>query len=265
MSGQQRGTKPFPHTPHATPVGKRPLAAFFGNLWRVTLVHVAWPLVTAWVWVNDRLKMPSWLGGSLREAGLRIWGFLWLTFVWVLLWGEITWANIVAGGGVAFLVMALAPLPRVPVEGRFHPLTALKLVATMIWNFFVSSAQVAWAAITPGPPPLGVVIRVHMAIKSDLVLTLAIDYINLVPGTMVVEIDQPTRMLYIHVFDIHKRRQLEHFLEQMEFVEREFIRAFERDAEWRPSPFHGIDDDYHHVAYADRQRVADAADRGEKP
>ena len=35
----------------------------------------------------------------------------------------------------------------------------------------------------------------------------------------------------------------------------ELTRAFERDSEWHPSPYHGIDDDYHHVPYTDRQRV----------
>ena len=31
-----------------------------------------------------------------------------------------------------------------------------------------------------------------------------------------------------------------------------FIKAFERDSEWHPSPFHGIDEDFHHVRTVDR-------------
>jgi len=250
-------TPPFPARPHAKPVGKRPVAAFFGNLWRVLLVGFAWPAVKSYVWLATNLRTPKWIGGSLREAGLRLWGFAWLTFVWVLLWGDITWGNIIAGAGIALAVMVLLPLPRVAVEGRFHPLSAIKLIATMLYNFFISSAQVAWASVTPGPPPLGSVVRVHMAIKSDLTLTLAVDYINLVPGTMVVEIDQEARMLYIHVFDVRKEKYIDEFLSQMAYVERQFIKTFERDDEWNPSPLHGIDDDYHHVPFADRQRVAD--------
>lgn len=248
---------PFPDRPHAKPANKGPVAGFFGNLWRVALVHFAWPTVKLYVWLSDHLHAPKWAGGSLREFSLRLWGFAWLTFVWVLLWGDITWGNIVAGAGIALLVMVLLPLPQVAVEGRFHPLSALKLVVTMIYNFFISSAQVAWASIRPGPPPLGAVVRVHVAIKSDLTLTLAVDYINLVPGTLVVEIDQPARMLYIHVFDVRKRKHIDEFLKQMAYAERQFIKTFERDDEWRPSPFHGIDDDYHHVPFADRQRVAE--------
>ncbi len=50
--------------------------------------------------------------------------------------------------------------------------------------------QLAWLAVKPGPPPLSAVLRAHLAIKSDLVLALAVNIINLTPGTIVLEIDQ---------------------------------------------------------------------------
>ena len=249
---------PFPYRPYVKPVGKKPIPAFFGRLWRSGLLWFAWPTTNAFVWLQHHLKTPKWAGGDLREFGLRLWTVFWLTFVWVLLWGEITWANILVGVVLAVLVMVLLPLPRVPVEGRIHPFAALHIVFTLVVNFLISSAQVAWAAIRPGPPPLGAVVRVHMAIKSDLVLTLAIDYINLIPGTMVVEIDHLRRMLYIHIFDVRRQSQIDSFFRQMAYVERQFIKAFERDSEWHPSPFHGVDDDFHHVPFRDRQRVAEA-------
>nr|WP_221247649.1 Na+/H+ antiporter subunit E [Gordonia humi] len=226
-------------------------------MWRLAVLWFAWPTTNLIVWLSQNLKFPVWAGGDLREVAMRLWGVAWLTFVWVLLWGEVTWTNIIVGIVFAVLVMVLLPLPRVPIEGRVHPLAAAKLLLTLIGSFMVSSAQVAWAAVKPGPPPLGAVVRVHLAIKSDLVLTLAIDYINLVPGTMVVEIDHLRRMLYIHIFDVRKQSQIDSFYRTMAYVERQFIKAFERDSEWHPSPFHGVDDDYHHVPFSDRRRVAD--------
>lgn len=246
---------PYPDKPHPRPQHKRPVPAFFGMAWRTLLVSFAWPLTRSLVWLAGHIRLPRWLGSDLREFGVRLWGLFWLTFVWVLLWGDVSWGNIVMGIVVGLVVLLVLPLPRIPVEGRIHPLAALNLIVTLVWNFLISSAQVAWTAIRPGPPPLGCVVRVHMAIKSDLVLTLAIDYLNLVPGTMVVEIDHVHRMLYIHVFDVRTQRQVDNFHKQIAYVERQFIRAFERDSEWHPSPYHGIDDDYHHVPYTDRQRV----------
>lgn len=223
--------------------------------WRVSLLFIFWNLVRALVWLREKVRLPRWLGTDAREVGVRLWTLAWLVFVWLLLWGTLSWANVLAGLVVAVAVMTLLPLPRVPVEGRIHPFALLVLVGRLIVDFFISSAQVAWAAIRPGRPPLGAVMRVRVAIKSDMVLTLAVDYLNLVPGTMVLEIDHRRRMLYIHVFDVRTERQVKAFRRQVAFVERAFIRAFERDSEWHPSPYHGIDDDYHNVRYAERVRI----------
>ena len=246
---------PYPYRPAAKATGKRAIPAFFGSLWRRLLVGIAWPLTASIVWLHDHVRPPKFLGSDLREFAVRLWGLSWLTFVWVLLWGQVTWANVIMGVVVGLVVLTVLPLPRVPVEGRIHPIAALGLLVNLIVNFFISSAQVAWAAVRPGEPPLGAVLRVHVAIKSDLVLTLAVDYLNLVPGTMVVEIDHLRRMLYIHVFDVRSQKQIDNFHKQVERVERLFIQAFERDSEWHPSPYHGIDDDYHHVPYSERKRV----------
>ena len=79
----------------------------------------------------------------------------------------------------------------------------------------LSSVQVAWLAIRPGPPPLTAVLRAHLAIKSDLVLALAVNIINLIPGTIVLEIDQTRRMIYVHVIDVGSDRAVNRFYRQI--------------------------------------------------
>ena len=99
----------------------------------------------------------------------------------------------------------------------------------------LSSVQVAWLAVKPGPPPLSAVLRAHLAIKSDLVLALAVNIINLTPGTIVLEIDQVRRMIYMHVIDVGSERSVNRFYRQVAQIERLLIRSFERDEDWRPS------------------------------
>ena len=72
---------------------------------------------------------------------------------------------------------------------------------------------------------------------------------------MVLEIDHRRRMLYIHVFDVRSEKKVRAFYAQVAYVERMFIKAFERDSEWHPRPYHGIDDDYHGVKASERERV----------
>ena len=171
----------------------------------------------------------------MRRNLLRIWVVCWLVLVWILLWGTFSAANILSGLLVALVIILLLPLPAVPVEGRVHPLSLLRLIATVAYYLVLSSVQVAYLAIKPGPPPLSAVLRAHLAVKSDLVLALAVNIFNLIPGSIVLEIDQNRRMLYMHVIDVGDEPAVARFYSQVAEVERMLIATFEREKDWRPS------------------------------
>ena len=170
-----------------------------------------------------------------RILTLRIWTLVWLTLVWLTLWGTVSVANVLSGVVVALGITLLLPLPSVPVQGRLHPLSLLWLVLHVAWWLVQSSMQVAWLAIRPGRPPLSAVLRGHLALKSDLVLALAVNVMNLTPGTIVLEIDQARRLVYVHVLDVGSKRSVERFYRQIAQLARLMIAAFERDSEWRPA------------------------------
>lgn len=176
----------------------------------------------------------------LRRIALRAWVLCWLVLVWIFLWGTFSAANVVGGLAVALVITVLLPLPPVPVEGRIHLLSVLRLIATVAYYLVLSSVQVAWLAVKPGPPPLTAVLRAHLALKSDLVLALAVNIMNLTPGNIVLEIDQARRMIYVHVIDVGSDRALARFYRQVDQFQRLLIAAFERDADWRPS-VHPVD------------------------
>lgn len=171
----------------------------------------------------------------MRRFALRAWLMVWLTVVWILLWGDVSAANVVTGLALATVIIVLLPLPPVPIEGRLHPLSLLRLILKVSYYLVVSSVQVAWLAIKPGPPPSSAVLRAHLALKSDLVLALAVNVINLIPGSIVLEIDQTTRMIYVHVIDVGSERSVTQFHRQVAEVERLMIASFERPADWRPA------------------------------
>ena len=114
-------------------------------------------------------------------------------------------------------------------------MSLLRLVALVAWYLVVSSLQLAWLAVKPGPPPMSAVLRTHLAIKSDLVLALAVNMINLTPGTIVLEIDQVRRMIYVHVIDVGSDRAVNRFYRQTKQIERLLVASFEREVDWRPS------------------------------
>jgi multicomponent Na+:H+ antiporter subunit E len=172
---------------------------------------------------------------QMRRVALRVWVLFWLMLVWILLWGMVSAANIVSGLAIALVITVLLPLPAVPVEGRLHPVSLLRLIAVVAYDLTLSSLQVAWLAIKPGPPPLSAVLRAHLAIKSDLVLALAVNIVTLTPGSIVLEIDQARRMIYVHVLDVGSDRAVKRFYRQVSQIERLLVASFEREDHWRPS------------------------------
>ncbi len=189
-----------------------------------------------------------------RDIALKAALLAWLTGVWVLLWGNLSPANVLGGIVVGLFVMTVLALPRVPVEGRVHPLSVVRLVVVLVYYAAQSSVQVAWAAIRPGPPPVNAVLRYPVEIKSDLVLTFMVDALNMVPGTMVLDIDREDRVLYIHVLDVGKPDAVDQFRTIVRTYESAFIAAFERDLEWHPASIVAPTDD------SDVDSVADTID-----
>ncbi len=171
----------------------------------------------------------------MRRIALRLWVVCWLVLVWILLWGTFSAANILSGLLVALVIILLLPLPVVPVEGRVHPMSLIRLIVTVGYYLVLSSVQVAFLAVRPGPPPLSAVLRAHLAVKSDLVLALAVNIFNLIPGSIVLEIDQTKRMLYMHVIDVGSQRAVNRFYRQVAEMERLLIATFEREKHWRPA------------------------------
>ena len=169
-----------------------------------------------------------------RVVVLRIWVLCWLTTVWVLLWGNLSAANVLSGLAVAVFITVLLPLPAVAVQGRVHLLSLLRLVLMVCWYLVLSSAQVAWLAIRPGPPPRSAVLRARLAVKSDLVLALLVHTLNLIPGTIVLEIDRDRRLIYVHVLDIGSTESIDRFHRETAQMEKLLVAAFERDTDWRP-------------------------------
>jgi multicomponent Na+:H+ antiporter subunit E len=151
------------------------------------------------------------------------------------LWGNVSAANILSGLAVALVITLLLPLPAVPIEGRLHPLSLLRLVVLIAYYLVLSSVQVALLAIKPGPSPRSAVLRAQLAIKSDLVLALMVNTLNLIPGGIVLEIDQARRMVYVHVIDAGSEKSVQRFYRQVADLERLMIASFEREADWRPS------------------------------
>jgi multicomponent Na+:H+ antiporter subunit E len=150
----------------------------------------------------------------------------WLVFVWVLLWGTWSWANLLSGLLVALVVMLLLPLPPVVGNTRVRPLPLLFFIGHFLVDLVVSGAQVAWRALGPAGVRQGAIVRVQLRADSDLLLTVVAETISLVPGSLVLDLDREERLIAIHLLHAEDLADVARQKAAVLATEERIVRAF---------------------------------------
>ena len=168
------------------------------------------------------------LAGISRR--FRPWFIVWITLMWCLLMGEFTWANVISGLLVGFVVVMALPLPAMPIAGlqvRWLSLAGYLLI--WVKDLFVASFKVAWLALRPAAPPQTAVVQVPMRVSSELILSFATVLYNLQPGGSVSDIDIANRMWTVHLLDAGTEEALAREIAAIATLERRLIHIFERN------------------------------------
>lgn len=130
------------------------------------------------------------------------WLLLWLTLVWVGLWGSVTAANVLGGVVVAVVIVAALPLNEVGTGSTLRPLALLRFTAYFATDLIKASLQVAGLVLRPRVQLRQAVVAVPVRGASDALLTLLANAISLTPGTLTLEVDRPSSTLYVHALDV---------------------------------------------------------------
>ncbi|MDR7384134.1 Na+/H+ antiporter subunit E [Promicromonospora iranensis] len=161
---------------------------------------------------------------------------LWPTMVmggalWVLLWGDLSWANVLSGVALGALVALAFPLPPVGTAGTLRPGPLAHLVGRFASDLVVASFQVAWTAVRPGPTPQGGLVEVPLRSTSELLVAITAGLSSMVPGTVVVDLDRSGATLQVHVLDLAGSGGPDGVRESVRALEGRLLRAFVTRAE----------------------------------
>lgn len=167
----------------------------------------------------------------LRFRRISLATVFWVAVLWVLLWGEFSPGNILAGAIIGIVVPALLPLPRIPYHGKVRPRFVVRLLGRFVVDLFTASFQVAALALNPRRQPKGAVVAVATRSDSDLYLTLTAQFTTLVPGSVVVEAIRANGMLYVHFMDLELMGGLEAARAGVLATEARVLRALASDEE----------------------------------
>lgn len=140
---------------------------------------------------------------------------LWLTVLWVALWGEPSPGNIAAGLAIAF-VLELAFPTGARTRHRIKTIPAISFGLYMLWSIVISSARVIVAVLRPTPSRVAVsMIDVDLESSSPSVVAVTVNTISLTPGTLTIDHDDDGHVITVHVLGevdegAFRRQVLEH-------------------------------------------------------
>lgn len=126
----------------------------------------------------------------------------WITLVWIALWGDLSWANVVGGVLVAGLVLAAIPLPVPVVVHRISPGPALRYFVLFLRDLCVATFEVARQVFWPVARLRPAVVAVPLRSHDPSLLALVANTITLTPGTMTIEVDPAGARLWVHVLHL---------------------------------------------------------------
>lgn len=150
----------------------------------------------------------------------------WLTLVWVLLWGQLSWGNVLMGALLGVLVTMVFPLPGMDFNGRFRPFALLGLLGHIAYDLVLTSFQVIKQAIFPGPKIESVVVGVKLHTHNELLMTWIAICISLTPGSVIVEAHQSTGELYVHLLGVTTQEEIQRARERIFTLEYRVVHAF---------------------------------------
>lgn len=177
-----------------------------------------------------------------RPPRISILLFLFTLIIWVMLWGEVTFANVLSGILVATLLNLAMPIPpNSALDINFGGM--VRLFGSWTIDFVKASISVSWLAIRRDDPPPTAIIKVPMRTNDDISLTTAMALINLQPGGIIVDIDKRKKTLTMHLLDASSTGKVAEQINQLTRIERRVIRAFEnRDVNEQPTKSDASDD-----------------------
>lgn len=133
---------------------------------------------------------------------------LWITALWVLLWGSLTFANVAGGILVAVGVLAFARLPRIrrvaaEQQSRVNLLACLWLGIYVFYKLVAANLYLAYEVVTPRNRIRTGVIAVPLRTESETAMMMVANMITLTPGTVTIDAVGTPPVLYVHVLHLH--------------------------------------------------------------
>jgi multicomponent Na+:H+ antiporter subunit E len=159
---------------------------------------------------------------AVRISGVLVWTVV----LWVLLWGDLSAANVLSGLAVGLVVLTVAGSTRdvdPQQRSRLAPLAALHFAGYFLYKLVEANLLLAWEIVTPRNRINTGVVEVPLRTESNLATMIVANVITLTPGSLVLEAIGSPPVLYVNVLHLHDLERVRHDLLRIEALS---VRAF---------------------------------------
>jgi len=135
-----------------------------------------------------------------------------LSFIWVALTGEMYYTNLFFGFVLGYFILWIMNLNGNDKRYFTHIPKAIVFAGYFLYKLLIANIQVAYDVITPKYFFKPGIIQYRMEAATDIEINLLSTVISLTPGTLILDISDDRKVLFIHVMYLKDR---EHFISEI--------------------------------------------------
>jgi multicomponent Na+:H+ antiporter subunit E len=121
-----------------------------------------------------------------------------LTLIWVALTGTFTYINLIIGFVISYFVLWI--ISRNSEDKRYFTI-AFKIVGFIfffLYELLKANWQVAYEVLTSNLHMQPGIVKIELEAKTDLEITMLSNLISLTPGTLVLDVSDDRKVMYVH-------------------------------------------------------------------
>lgn len=149
------------------------------------------------------------------------------TGIWVALWRDLSFANVLSGAVIAgLLLLKFPPRKTVANQGYVSVGAMFRFVGFLTKEIVHANVIVAWEVITPTNKINEGIVAIPIRGVSEGLVTLVANCISLSPGTLTIETRSDPSVIYVHVLHL---RDIDAVRRNVQYLEKLAIEAFGSD------------------------------------
>ena len=130
-----------------------------------------------------------------------------LTFIWVALTGSMYYTNFLFGFMMGFFILWVMNRNETDQRYFYRVPKTIGFFFFILYEMIMANIQVAYDVITPRYFFQPGIVKYPMDARSDLEINLLSTVISMTPGTLILDISEDKKSLYIHVMYLKNKEQ----------------------------------------------------------